>query len=90
MYTNNDELVLLRKAVKQLSYEIAGIKYNAERAYNRRTHSGVMQDIQMISLYAKSALSIANSVNKDNLINHKNKEILIEQYRKQLDEVYPT
>ena len=90
MYTNNDELTLLRKAVKELSYEIAGVKRNAERAYNRRTHAGVMEDIQMISLYARDALSIVNSVNKDNLINHKNKEILIEQYRKQLDEIYPT
>ena len=90
MYTNNDELGLLRKALKDLYWELQGIKRYVDKAYNRRTYNGLLEDINMIRIYQRDASSILSSVNKDNLINHKNKEILLEQYRKQLDEVYPT
>ena len=90
MYTNNDELTLLRKALKELHWELDGIKRYVDKSYNRRTYHGLLEDINMIRIYQKDAASILSSVNKDNLINHKNKEILLEQYSKQLDEIYPT
>ncbi len=49
-----------------------------------------MEDANQIRLYARDATLIVDSVTKHNFINHKNKEILLEEYRKHLNEVYPS
>ena len=90
MYTENDEVVLLRQALNKLNSELNGINYYIKKAYNRRTYHGTMEDVNQIRLFARDAKLIVDSVVKPNFINHKNKEILLEEYRKQLNEVYPS
>jgi hypothetical protein len=90
LYNENDEVVLLRQALSKLNSELRGINYYIKKAYNRRTYHGTMEDVNQIRLYARDATLIVDSVTKHNFINHKNKEILLEQYRKHLNEVYPS
>ena len=90
MYNEDDEITLLRQALSKLNSELNGINYYIKKAYNRRTYHGTMEDVNQIRLYARDAKLIVDSVIKPNFINHKNKEILLEEYRKQLDKNYPS
>lgn len=90
MYSKSDELTLLRKALKEVRSELLCMNYYIGKAYNRRTYQGLMEDISMIRLYHKDAQSIVNEADNEQLINQKNKEILLEEYRKQLDNLYPS
>ena len=90
MYSKSDELTLLRKALKEVRSELLCMNYYIDKAYNRRTYQGLMEDISMIRIYHKDAQSIVNEADNEQLINQKNKEILLEEYRKQLDNLYPS
>ena len=90
MYSKSAELTLLRKALKEVRSELLCMNYYISKAYNRRTYQGLMKDISMIRTYHKGAQSIVNEADNEQLINQKNKEILLEEYRKQLDNLYPS
>ena len=108
MYNKNDEVVLLREAVADLSDKLLSLSCKIDSAVKRRTYYTVKNDLENIQRYANSAWYASKKYNRPNLYNIKNKETLLEEYInnkkqreeteqqlledfvKQLNEVYPS
>ena len=108
MYNENDEVVLLREAVADLSNKLLSLSCKIDSAVKRRTYCTVKHDLENIQRYANSAWYASREYNRPNLYNIKNKETLLEEYIhnkkqreeteqqlledfvKQLNEVYPS